>query len=164
MKPIAAIIVLVAVAGPGAPPVGATSDILMYPKQGQSQAQQDKDRYDCHTWAKGQTGYDPTAPPPQVAQAPPPSGSQHSAVRGAGRGAALGAIGGAIAGDAGKGAAIGAGVGAAGGAIRRRSDEQQQAQAQAQAQAGQSAATQQGADAYKRAMGVCLEGRNYAVK
>jgi len=164
MKAMAAPALLIMVVVLGVPPVGATSEILMYPKKGQSQAQQDKDRSECNNWAKGQTGYDPTAPPPMAAQAPPPSGSQHSAVRGAGRGAAVGAIGGAIAGDAGKGAAIGAGVGAAGVAVRRRNDEQQQAQAQAQAQATQSAATRQGMDAYKRAMSVCLEGRNYAVK
>jgi hypothetical protein len=26
-------------------------DILVYPAKGQSQTQQDKDRYECHTWA-----------------------------------------------------------------------------------------------------------------
>ena len=33
------------------------------PKNGQSAEQQWKDRYDCHLWAKSQSGYDPTARP-----------------------------------------------------------------------------------------------------
>lgn len=37
--------------------------IFVYPSKGQSQAQQDQDRYDCHKWAVDQTGYDPTKPP-----------------------------------------------------------------------------------------------------
>jgi hypothetical protein len=158
MKSIATLAVAGAVALLSAPPASATTEILMYPKKGQSQAQQDKDRYECHSWAKGQTGYDPTAPPPMAA-APAPA-PQGGAVRGGARGAAVGAIGGAIGGDAGKGAAIGAGVGAAGGAMKRGAGERQQGQAQA----AQSAANQQGMDSYKRAMSVCLEGRNYAVK
>ena len=32
----------------------------VYPKQGQSTAQQEKDRYECHRWAVGQTGFDPS--------------------------------------------------------------------------------------------------------
>ncbi len=124
----------------------AFAEVFAYPKKGQSQQQFEKDQFECHKWAKGQTGVDPTqsaAPPPQ----------QGGAVRGAARGAALGAIGGAIAGDAGKGAAIGAGVGAAGGAMR-------QAQRNQQAQAQQQAASAQ----YDKAYAVCLEGRGYQVR
>jgi hypothetical protein len=55
------LVVLAVVVAHSAPAV-ATSDILMYPTKGQSQAQRDKDRYECHNWAKGRTGYDPTAP------------------------------------------------------------------------------------------------------
>jgi hypothetical protein len=36
--------------------------IFVYPRQGQSEEQQAKDRYECHSWAVGQTGYDPTQP------------------------------------------------------------------------------------------------------
>jgi len=35
--------------------------LFMYPKQGQSEEQQARDRYECHRWAVSQTGYDPTA-------------------------------------------------------------------------------------------------------
>src|SRR5574341_173976 len=94
----------------------ARAEVFAYPKKGQSQEQFEQDQFQCHKWAKGQTGVDPTQPQ-QSAAAPPPQ--QGGAVRGAAKGAALGAIGGAIAGDAGKGAAIGAGVGAAGGAMKR---------------------------------------------
>ena len=38
---------------------GAMS-LFVYPKNGQSQQQTDSDRYQCHQWAVGQTGYDPT--------------------------------------------------------------------------------------------------------
>lgn len=38
---------------------GAMS-LYVYPKNGQSQQQMDDDRYQCHQWAVGQTGFDPT--------------------------------------------------------------------------------------------------------
>ncbi len=45
-------------AGPG--PAPATHELFIYPKNGQSPDQQAKDRYECHTWASSQTGFDPT--------------------------------------------------------------------------------------------------------
>ncbi|KQC07116.1 MAG: hypothetical protein APR62_06910 [Smithella sp. SDB] len=39
--------------------------LFIYPRKGQSQAQQDNDRYECHKWAVDQTNYDPTAAIPQ---------------------------------------------------------------------------------------------------
>jgi hypothetical protein len=33
---------------------------MIYPKNGQTTDQQAADRYECHSWAKGQTGFDPT--------------------------------------------------------------------------------------------------------
>ena len=38
--------------------------IFVYPRQGQSEELQAKDRYECHSWAVSQTSYDPTQPPP----------------------------------------------------------------------------------------------------
>jgi hypothetical protein len=38
----------------------AGGDIYLYPKNGQSDEQQSTDRYECHRWAAGQTGFDPT--------------------------------------------------------------------------------------------------------
>ena len=34
--------------------------LFIYPKNGQSEKKQAEDRYDCHEWAVGQTGYDTT--------------------------------------------------------------------------------------------------------
>ncbi len=42
----------------GAP--GSAGDIYVYPRNGQSDQQTANDRYECHSWAVGQTGFDPT--------------------------------------------------------------------------------------------------------
>ena len=39
-----------------------TSEFFVYPKQGQSDEQLERDRYDCHLWGVKQTGFDPSAP------------------------------------------------------------------------------------------------------
>jgi hypothetical protein len=39
-------------------PVG--TDLMAYPKNGQSTDQQAKDKYECHHWATTQSGFDPT--------------------------------------------------------------------------------------------------------
>jgi opacity protein-like surface antigen len=44
------------------PAMSAAAGLLIYPKNGQSQEQQSADRYACHSWAQGQTGFDPTEP------------------------------------------------------------------------------------------------------
>ena len=36
--------------------------LFIYPKSGQGEQQQATDRYECHRWAVGQTGFDPTQP------------------------------------------------------------------------------------------------------
>ena len=40
----------------------STERIFVYPRLGQSEELQAKDRYECHSWALSQTGYDPTQP------------------------------------------------------------------------------------------------------
>jgi len=37
--------------------------MFIYPRQGQSEEQQNKDFEACHNWAVGQTGFDPAKPP-----------------------------------------------------------------------------------------------------
>jgi hypothetical protein len=44
-------------AGPGA---AANTNLFAYPKNGQTAEQQSKDTFECHQWAAGQTGFDPT--------------------------------------------------------------------------------------------------------
>ena len=36
------------------------SGLIAYPKNGQTQEQQGKDKFECHRWAASQTGFDPT--------------------------------------------------------------------------------------------------------
>jgi hypothetical protein len=46
---------------PSAPP-SPIERFFVYPRKGQSEEQQAKDRYECHIWAIGQMGWDPTQP------------------------------------------------------------------------------------------------------
>lgn len=62
-----------AVASAPAPaPAASSVDLFVYPKVGQSPQQQSADRYECHKWASGQTGFDPSvnsgADPAKAAQ------------------------------------------------------------------------------------------------
>ncbi len=143
------------------PKTMAQTDMFIYPAKGQNQAQQEKDRYECHSWAVQQTGFDPSRP--QSASSQPagqrPSSSPPPVIQGAARGAALGAVGGAITGDAGKGAAAGAAMGGVVGGFRRRDERLRQADKKADA----AAASGPGRDAYMRAMSACLQGRGYTV-
>jgi hypothetical protein len=165
------------------PAQAQTSGVFAYPDKGQSVPQQQKDQMECHNWAVGQTGFDPTQsrPPQGVAyQSPPPSSGrgfgsgetgQGGVVGDSARGAATGAVLGAIAGDAGKGAAWGAVGGAVFGGMKRNSrhaeeqrwQQQQQAQAQQQLQAQQQQ-YQFAMQNYQRAWGACMTSRNYRVQ
>jgi YmgG-like glycine-zipper protein len=141
-------------------------DIYAYPAKGQSQTQQDRDRYECHSWAVKQTGFDPSRAQ-GVASGTGPASNQPPAqahvVKGAARGAALGVVGGAIAGNAGKGAAAGAAMGGLAGGMRRRDQKiQQNQQQQVNAQAAANSQQNQ-RNAYHRAMAACLTGRGYTV-
>jgi hypothetical protein len=116
-----AVIAVLLLAGSG---LAESDNMFVYPARGQSQAQLDRDRFECHSWAVRQTGFDPTRSAPTAMPPPPPATqyqpSRRHVIRGAGGGAALGAVGGAIAGDAGTGAAAGAAMGAIVGGVRRR--------------------------------------------
>ena len=131
----------------------AQADLMVYPAKGQSTEQQSKDRYECHTWAVKQSGFDPSTA--QAAPASPQPQKKGQILRGGARGAAAGAAIGAIVGDAGKGAAIGA---TAGGLKRgfQKIDNNRNAQSQP-------AASATGQDAYNRAIAACLSGRGYSV-
>jgi hypothetical protein len=51
--------------GLAAQPMGAeptTTELFAYPKTGQSTQQQAQDKFECHRWARDQTGFDPTQP------------------------------------------------------------------------------------------------------
>jgi len=166
-----------------APAQSQGGGVFAYPDKGQSVKQQQKDQMECHNWAVGQTGFDPTQsrPPQSVAyQTPPPSSGrgfgsgetgQGGVVGDAARGAATGAVLGAIAGDAGKGAAWGAVGGTVFGGMKRnsRKAEEQQWQQQQQAQAQQQLQAQQqqyqfALQNYQKAWGACMSSREYRVQ
>ncbi len=87
-------------------------------------------------------------------------------IKGAARGAAAGAVIGEVANDdASEGAEVGAAAGVvAGGHRTRKARRDQQDQAEAQEKTDAQAAEQAKADAVKRGMAACLEGRGYTVK
>ena len=137
--------------------------VIVYPAGGQSAEQQRSDEGACMSWAKEQTGFDPTAP--MEATSPPPDYDEPTAS--AGRGALHGALGGlvvgAITGHPGRGAAIGAGTGAVVGDVRRR-DQTERADDEQDAWEDQQAARyQESQNEFNRAYATCLQGHGYTV-
>ena len=72
-------------------------NIYVFPAQGQSKEQQEKDISECYEWAVQQTGVNPLNPP-KVEADQVETGPDGSAVRGAAKGAAVGAAAGGMAG------------------------------------------------------------------
>ena len=100
----------------------SAQDLIIYPAEGQSEEQMEKDKFECYTWAKKETGFDPMETP--TATRPPPQKEEPKG--GVAKGAVVGGAGGAIAGGilggkkgAGTGALIGVGGGALIGGMRR---------------------------------------------
>ncbi len=113
--------------------------VYAYPKKGQSEAQQAKDRAECESWAKQQTGFDPTVDAAK--------GAGMGALIGAAAGAATGAAVGAVVGSPGKGAAIGAATGGIGGAT-----------------VGGGYGYLKNKEGFEKAYAACMTGRDYEVK
>src|SRR5210317_2556787 len=74
-------------------------EIIVYPAKGQSQEQMEKDKFECYSWAKGQTGFDPmemptatSAPPPKKATSSTAGGVVKGGVGGGLLGTGVGAI------------------------------------------------------------------------
>jgi hypothetical protein len=140
------------------------SELYVFPNKGQSQDQIEQDKYQCYTWAKRQTGFDPMQKPQATTPPPQGAGTSASPLGGAARGALVGVTAGAIAGDAGKGAAIGAASGALIGGMRRREYARRQYQAEQQWAQEQAAQYTHRRNEYNRAYAACLEGKGYTVK
>jgi len=132
---------------------------FIYPAEGQSPELQQKDEGECYVWAKGQTGFDPAAPPPasQASTSAPAKRKRGGILRGAVVGAAVGEI---VDDDAGEGAAAGAIIAGSRQAKRNAAAQQKQ---QAKAANSQAKVDDQRAT-YSRAFSACLEGRGYTVK
>ena len=139
-------------------------DLIIYPKKGQSEEQKEKDKFECYSWAKKETGFDPMEIPKATAPPPQKQTQKSSAIKGAAGGAAVGAVGGAIAGDAGKGAAAGAAVGGLLGAAKRQDQIRREEEAQKQWEQEQVGQYTQKRNTYNRAYSACLEARDYTVK
>ena len=135
------------------------ANFYVYPKDGQSPDQLNRDKFECHEWAKQQTGVDPMSLSTLPSQSSGGEKKRGGLFKGALGGAALGAIGGAIAGNAGMGAAIGAGTGGLFGNRRQKKAEQEQARAQAEANHHKKLLIEDFNKAYK----ACLMGRGYSV-
>jgi hypothetical protein len=142
--------------------------VYVTPAAGQSTAQLDRDRYECHDWAVRQTGFDPSVSQTIVRQgvravpgSPPGAGTLTGAATGAIIGSAVSRP---------RDAGVGALIGAVAGAIVGNSADQ--------ASADRAAALQQRIDEnddrpirqfdrraadYRRALSACLEGRSYTV-
>jgi hypothetical protein len=149
------------VAEPYTPPV---TDVYVYPRQGQSDAQLDRDRYECNNWAVKQSHYDPSEVHEESQRVHVIVGSPPGA------NTAAGAITGAVAGsilagprDSGGGALVGAVAGAILGSAADNAQQQQSQQLQEDYDARRASAEQR-AGAYRRAISACLEGRGYTVK
>jgi len=149
-------------APPGAIPPAAIKpaalNMYVYPAKGQDATKQSEDVDFCYTWARQQTGVDPTQAAAAVQAAEVPRGDT---VKGAAGGAVVGTAVGAIVGETGEGAATGAVVGAAKG---RRERKKKKKEAEAQAQQATQDQDAQRKDTFKKAWGACLEGRGYSVK
>jgi len=138
--------------------------MIVYPADGQSPEQQAKDEAACWDWAEAQTGIRIVLGSVDTDAAGRAAGDQAAqatagaAVGGAARGAIAGVAIGAIAGDAGKGAAIGAAAGGMGGLRARRGAI---AAAERQGAANATAANEETINQFKKAGGLCLQGRGY---
>ena len=99
-------------------------------------AQQDRDKYECNSWAVGQSGFDPSAPdvPPhermQIVDQSPPNG--------------------AVVGSA--------------AATAEHDEELNRLKAHADLSEAQTAVMETKASEFRRAIGACLEGRGYSVR
>lgn len=140
-------------------------DLIVFPAKGQSDDQMEKDKYECYSWAKKQTGFDPMEIP--TASAPPPEEKAGSGgvLKGAAAGALVGVAGGKIAGkSASKGAGYGAAAGGLLGGMHQSSQRREDEQARQQWEQEQSQQYARARTEYNRAYAACLEGKGYTVK
>lgn len=139
--------------------------VYVYPRHGQSPAQVDRDRYDCHVWAARESGFDPSRhsmPAQARASVVPARPADQTVAAGAVTGAVLGAMV-ADRGDTAKGAIIGAVAGSMLGAVAANAQEAEAARIGQQLDGRGGRHEREGAG-YRRALSACLDGRGYSVK
>ncbi len=138
---------------------GLAQELYIYPANGQSAEQLDKDKYECYSWAKRDTGFDPMAVP--TTSTAPPRGQKKSG--GAVKGALGGAVLGGVLGDSRKSAKRGAVAGGLIGGVRQSSKNTKTAQKRSDWEQRESANYANNRNNYNRAYSACLEGRGYTV-
>jgi hypothetical protein len=131
-------------------------ELMIYPKSGQSAEQQEKDKFECYSWAKNESSFDPMAPPTATEAPPQQQAPRGGVLRGAARGAAIGEI---VDDDWETGAKVGAAIGG----MRRADQKRKEAQAQQQWEQEQQQIYAEKRNRYNRAYSVCLEARDYSV-
>ena len=142
----------------------SSAPMYFYPERGQTEALQDRDRYECYRLAVRDSGVDPGMTPVTTALPPPPPPARRDGaevVAGAATGAVIGA---AVSSPrhAGANAVIGAIFGAAIGAA----SQEARAQSVDAAQARQYEAMERARmplDNFRRAMSACMASRGYRV-
>jgi hypothetical protein len=144
-------------------------DLVIYPANGQSNEQMEKDKFECYSWAKEQSGFDPMQMP--TASSPAPPKGKKSVAGGAVGGGVLGGVGGAVVGGiaggrsgAKKGAAIGGLSGGAIGGMRSSSQNKQANAKREQWEREQTNQYMQQRNTYNRNYAACMDGRGYSVK
>jgi len=135
-------------------------ELMIFPNSGQSAEQQEQDKFQCYSWAKGESGFDPMAPP--TATEPPPQ--EQAPKGGAGKNLVRGAAVGGIIGDSSKSAKRGAGASAVTGGMRRQDQKNKEEAARQQWERDQQRIYAEKRNRYNRAYSACLEGKDYTVR
>ena len=151
---------VVMLCGVGIAGTGMAQELMIFPNADQSTEKQEEDKFACYSWAKGETEFDPMAPPTATEAPPQQEASKGGVGRGAVRGAAVGQL---IGGDS-DSTKSGAAAGAAGGGMRRNDQKRQEQQAQEQWEQEQQQIYAEKRNRYNRAYSACLEGKNYTVR
>ena len=151
---------LVVISALGVVASSAADELMVFPKSGQSAEQQEQDKFACYSWAKGESGFDPMAPP-TATEPPPQEGAQKGGV---GKGLVRGAAIGGIVGDSSKSAKRGAAAGAAIGGMRRQDQKRKEAAERQQWEQDQQRIYAENRNRYNRAYAACLESKDYTVR
>ena len=166
MKKVIILFVLILSSGFAAGPVWS-QDPIVYPAEGQSQDQMEKDKFECYRWARDQTGFDPMRTPTATSRPP----EKEDEVWGAGKTGVAGGAGGAVVGGlaGGRSGAVRGGlIGAAGGALiggmRRSSQRDREEKRREQWEREEVNNYTRARNEFNRAFAACMTGRGYIVK
>jgi hypothetical protein len=135
-------------------------ELYIYPAKDQSAEQMEKDKYECYSGAKNDTGFDPMAVPRATTSAPKGEKKKGGALKGA----AAGAVAGKVLGSSSKTTKRSAAAGGLIGGVSQSSKNSKTEQKQKDWEQKKSANYANNRNNYNRAYSACLEGRGYTVK